>query len=433
MSNTSSDVIPQWGTYMREIYLNGKGPEPLGTVVFEEIEKKAIEKLKDLPGAFLYSGGSAGTWSTYTGNTIALNKFRIIPRMLVPCNNRDLRVTLFGVTYPSPLILGPVGVQGTFTAEGEYAPAKAAAKLGVPFVMSSASTRSIEQVAQASGNGPRWYQLYWPRHEEVTFSLLKRAKENGFTGLVVTLDTMSLGWRPHDLERSYLPFGHGVGTQVGSSDPVFMARLGRKPIADEIPEFPYDAVTKQKLLVDGDPTAKDAAQLGYAWLAEANFGFYRSWEDVKPLRDNWEGPLILKGIQHVEDAEKAIDIGVDGIVVSNHGGRQLDGAIPSIYALESIMKSEKVRAAQKSGKFTIMFDSGIRTGSDIIKAMALGAQAVLLGRPWVYGAAIAGQEGVEQVIKIILADLDISLAQAGLKGVADVLGRADQILTKVDF
>ncbi|KAF9068602.1 oxidoreductase [Rhodocollybia butyracea] len=426
-----SDDIPQWGVYMREIYLSAKGPQPLGTVVFEEIEKKAIEKLKGSPGAFLYSGGSAGTWSTYTGNTAGLNKFRIIPRMLVPCNNRDLRVTLFGVTYPSPVLLAPVGVQGIFTDEGEFAPARAASKFGIPFIMSSASTRSIEQVAQASGNGPRWYQLYWPRNEDVTMSLLKRAKDNGFTGLVVTLDTMSLGWRPHDLERSYLPFGHGVGTQVGSSDPAFMARLGRKPTAD-IPEFPYDAVAKQNLLEDGDAAAKEAQELGYGWLKEAAFGFYRSWEDVKPLRDNWEGPLLLKGIQAVEDAERAIDIGVDGIVVSNHGGRQLDGAIPSIYALENIMKSEKVKAAQKSGKFTVLFDSGIRTGSDIIKALALGAQAVLLGRPWVYGAAVAGQAGVEQVIKIVLADLDISMAQAGLKNIADVQGKVE-ILTKVDF
>jgi len=211
-----------------------------------------------------------------------------------------------------------------------------------------------------------------------------------------------------------------------------MAKLGRKPV-DDIPEFPYDSLAKQKLLAEGDSGARDAAHIGYEWLKEANFGFYRSWEDVKPLRDFWEGPLLLKGIQHVEDAEKAIDIGVDGIVVSNHGGRQLDGAIPSIYALESIMKSEKVKAAQKSGKFTVLFDSGIRTGSDIIKAMALGAQAVLIGRPYVYGATIAGQAGVEQIIRIILADLDISLAQAGLKGVADAHGRADQILTKVDF
>ncbi|KIK69870.1 hypothetical protein GYMLUDRAFT_255101 [Collybiopsis luxurians FD-317 M1] len=429
---SGNSEIPQWGVYMREIYLSGKGPQPLGTVVFEEIEKKAIEKLKHSPGAFLYSGGSAGTWSTYTGNTIALNKFRIIPRMLVPCNNRDLRVTLFGVTYPSPVLLGPVGVQGIFTEEGEFAPARAAAKLGIPFIMSSAATRSIEQVAQASGNGPRWYQLYWPSHLDVTLSLLKRAKENGYTALVLTLDTMFMGWRPHDLETSYLPFGHGFGTQVGSSDPVFMARLGRKPI-DDIPEYPYDAAAKQKLLLEGDEKAKENAQLGYGWLQEAAFGDYRSWEDVKPVRDNWEGPLILKGIQHVEDAEKAIDVGADGIVVSNHGGRQLDGAIPSIYALEKIMKSEKVKAAQKSGKFTVLFDSGIRTGPDIIKAMALGAQAVLLGRPWVYAAAVAGQEGIEQVIKIINADLDNSLAQAGLRGVADVLGRADQILTKVDF
>ncbi|KAJ7465015.1 FMN-dependent dehydrogenase [Mycena latifolia] len=240
--------------------------------------------------------------------------------------------------------------------------------------MSIASSRTIEDVAEANGDGHRWYQLYWPATNEVTLSILSRAKASGFTALVATLDTMLLGWRPHDLTTSYIPFGHGVGVQVGTSDPVFMKRLGREPIL----------------------------------LKEYNSGLFRSWEDLKFLRDNWDGPLVLKGIQSVKDAEKCLEYGVDGFIVSNHVLKST-GAIPSLYALARIMRSPAVKAAQASGKLTVLFDSGIRTGPDIIKALALGAQAVLLGLPWLYGGIVAGQEGIEQVLRHAMADLDVTL------------------------
>ncbi|KAH0586055.1 hypothetical protein H2248_007329 [Termitomyces sp. 'cryptogamus'] len=298
--------------------------------------------------------------------------------------------------------------------------------------MSTASSRSIEEVAAANGNGHRWYQLYWPRTNDVTLSILKRVKENGFTALVVTLDTMTIGWRPHDLERAYMPFGHGVGIQVGRSDPVFMARYGREPV-HERPDFPYDSEEKDRLFLAGDEKTREAVFFGTEWLKECNSGLYRDWEDLKFLRENWQGPLVLKGIQNVLDAEKALEYGVDGIVVSNHGGRQVDGAIPSIYALENIMKSAKVKGAQASGKLTVLFDSGIRTGPDILKALALGAQAVLLGRPWVYGLIVGGEAGVEQVIRHTLGDLDTTLGLAGCKSLNDVQGKGDAVITKLDF
>ncbi|KAG6889635.1 hypothetical protein C0992_004526 [Termitomyces sp. T32_za158] len=243
---------------------------------------------------------------------------------------------------------------------------------------------------------------------------------------------MTIGWRPHDLKRAYIPFGHGVGIQVGRSDPVFMARYGREPV-HERPDFPYDSEEKDRLFLAGDEKTREAVFFGNEWLKECNSGLYRDWEDLKFLRKNWQGPLVLKGIQSVLDAEKALEYGVDGIIISNHGGRQVDGAIPSVYALENIMKSVKVQEAQASGKLTVLFDSGIRTGPDIFKALALGAQAVLLGRPWVYGLILGGETGVEQVIRHTLADLDTTLGLAGYKSLGDVQGKRDKAITKLDF
>lgn len=210
-------------------------------------------------------------------------------------------------------------MQGIFCEEAELAPARAGKALGVPFIMSTASTYSIEDVAEANGDGHRWYQLYWPATKEVLLSLLGRAKASGFTALVVTLDTMALGWRPHDLETSYIPFGHGFGCQVGTSDPVFMKRLGREPIVDRRHKFPYHAATTDQLIVAGDKEARDAAYLGIEWLKECNSGLFHSWEDLRFIREHWDGKLVLKGIQSVQDAEKSLDYGVDGLIVSNHG------------------------------------------------------------------------------------------------------------------
>jgi len=417
---------------MFQIYSSRKGPQPLGTVDFNEIEEKARQILKDNRGAFLYINGSAGSGSTYRANLRAFEKFGIIPRMLVKATERNLETTIFGVKHPSPIFIAPIGVQGIFHKEAELAPATAGKNLKIPFILSTASSRSIEEVAQANGDGHRWYQLYWPRNNDVTISLLKRAKASGFSALVVTLDTMSLGWRPHDLETAYIPFLHGVGIQIGKSDPVFMGRYDKQPV-HERPEFPYDPAKTDRLFEEGDEKTRENIFLGMEWLKEANSGVFRDWEDLKFLQANWDGPIVLKGIQSVHDAERAVSSGVNGIIVSNHGGRQIDGAIPSLYALETIMKSSKVREAQESGKLTVLFDSGIRTGSDIIKAMALGAQAVLLGRPWVYGAIIGNQAGVEQVLTHTLADLHTTLGLAGYTSLSEIQGKGDAVITKLDF
>jgi len=416
---------------MLDLYRSRQAPQPLGTVIFEEIEAKAKETLKRYGGAFMYASGSAGTGSTYQANRQAFEKYGIIPRMLVNATTRSLETKIFGVTHSSPVFIAPIGVQAIFHPEAELNPAKAAKALGVPFILSTAASRTIEEVAEANGDGYRWFQLYWPRTNDVTLSLLKRAKENNYKALVVTLDTMSLGWRPHDLETAYIPFVHGWGTQVGKSDPVFMARYGKQHVTDERPDFPYIPTSVEKAILDGDQKYREAAFFGMEWLKEANSGLYRDWDDLKFLRDNWEGPLLLKGIQSVHDAEKALEYGVDGIIVSNHGGRQVDGAIPSLLALEMIMKSPKIKAAQQSEKLSILFDSGIRTGSDIIKALALGAQAVLLGRPWLYGSIVGGQAGVEQVLRHTLADLDNTLGLAGFTSLSEIQGKGEEVIVKL--
>jgi lactate 2-monooxygenase len=263
--------------------------------------------------------------------------------------------------------------------------------------------------------------------EDITASLLSRAKENGFKVLVVTLDTFTLAWRPTDLDTAYLPFIWGDGCQIGHSDPVFKQRYEEAQKGDtrtqtqKISELwatmrrPGSIFGAVKVLAN-----LSLLQRSRAWLDVMNSGTYREWQHLEILRKLWDGPIVLKGIQTVEDAHKAIDYGMDGIIVSNHGGRQVDGAIASLDALADIGTDQRV----KSSNLTVLFDSGIRTGSDVLKALALGAKAVLIGRPFMYGLAIGGQEGVEHVLKCLLADTDNMLANMGKRSVRD-LSRSD--------
>jgi isopentenyl diphosphate isomerase/L-lactate dehydrogenase-like FMN-dependent dehydrogenase len=418
-----------WSSFLSQIYLTDRRPVN-SSYDYRAIEEKAREVTKDNHAAYMYTFGSAGTSSTYRNNLEALEQWRIVPRMLRNATDRNLETTLFGVKLPSPVILAPVGVQGILHKDGELATARAAGKVGVPMVMSTASTRSIEAVAKANGDGHRWYQLYWPRNNEVTLSLLRRAKAAGFTALVLTLDTFLIGWRPHDLETAYLPFIAGVGAQVGTSDPVFMQRMGVPVRPDESIPFPLDLDAFRKRLAAGDEDALLKLKLGSGWLQEANSGRFRTWEDLAFLRESWDGPIVLKGVQTVEDAHSAMDARMDGIVVSNHGGRQVDGAISSFSALEKITASSRVLRAQKEGKFTVLFDSGIRQGSDVIKAIAMGAQGVLVGRPFMYGLAIGGEEGVEEVLRALLADTEVTLGLSGYKSIEEIWAKRGAVLER---
>jgi lactate 2-monooxygenase len=372
--------------YANEIYLQGLGDVlPAFTTDTSRLEESARSVME--PGPFWYVAGGAGSGATVRANRDAFDRWRLVPRMLRDATNRSLATTVLGTSMPAPVLLGPVGVQSIIHPEGELATARAAAEVGLPMVMSTASSYSIEDVAESSGDGARWFQLYWPNDPDVCASFLRRAEAAGFTTLVVTLDTWLLGWRPRDLDQSYLPFIRGTGLAVYFSDPVFRAGLDKAPEDDLM-----------------------AALL--RWLPMFA-GTDKSWDDLPFLREHWSGPIVLKGIQHVNDARRAADAGMDGIIVSNHGGRQVDGAIASLDALPAIAEAVGER-------LTVLFDSGVRTGSDVLKALALGADAVLIGRPYAYGLAHGGQDGVRHVLRSLLADLDLAMALSGHRSVGEL-------------
>lgn len=414
-----------YANFQREIYQGLR--KPAFSTKFTEWEASAR---RNVPFSnFNYVSCSAGSGSTCTANTTAFDRYRLRPKMLVNATRRNMGVELFGVKYRSPLIAAPIGVQNILHADGEEATARACREVGVPMILSSAATRTIEQVAEASGDGDRWFQLYWPKpqNEEVTVSLLNRAKQNGYKVLVVTLDTFSLGWRPADLDESYLPFIFGEGCQIGLSDPAFNKRFEELEAQDTRTGGEKLAEVRELLWRPGSISGAikllsniTVLKKSKIWLDIMNSGTYREWKHLETLKKLWDGPIVLKGIQTVEDAHRAIEYGMDGIVVSNHGGRQLDGAIASLDALEEIAADKRV----KESGLTILFDSGIRTGSDVLKALALGAKAVLLGRPYVYGLAMGGQQGVEHVLKCMLADTDLMLGNMGKTGVEE-LSRED--------
>jgi isopentenyl diphosphate isomerase/L-lactate dehydrogenase-like FMN-dependent dehydrogenase len=345
--------------------------------------------------------------------------------MLVNATRRDVSVELFGTVYPSPFLAAPVGVQSLMHTDAEEATAKACAKVGVPMILSTAATRTIEEVATANGDGHRWFQLYWPKpqNEEITASLLNRAKAAGFKVLVVTLDTFSLGWRPPDLDQAFLPFIWGTGCQIGFSDPAFNELYNwsreedTRSAAEKLAEL-WTYMRRPGSMYGAAKVLSHVATLpkAKAWLDVMNSGTYREWAHLATLKKLWAGPIVLKGILSVQDAQLAIDHGMDGIIVSNHGGRQQDGAIAALDALAEITADEKV---QNSG-LTMLFDSGIRTGADALKALALGAKAVCIGRPYMYGLAFGGQSGVEHVFQCLLADLDNTLGLIGKKSVREL-------------
>ena len=375
-----SDPETPFGNYQFEIYLEGlSGRLPELPFTYDELERAAREVLD--PGAFGYVAGGAGSEDTVHANREAFRRWRIVPRMLRDVGRRHLATTVLGTEMPAPLMLAPVGVQSIVHPDAEVAVARAAAALGVPIVLSTASSKTLEEVAAAGGDAPRWYQLYWPRDPDFTVSLLRRAEQAGYRAVVVTLDTPMLGWRPRDLRLAYLPFLRGEGMANYLFDPVFRAALPRPPEEDLMSALLHWAA------VFADPTL--------------------TWERITFLRDNTRLPLLLKGILHPDDARRAAAAGVDGIIVSNHGGRQVDGAVGALDALPAVVEAV-------GGAMPVLFDSGIRTGSDIVKALALGARAVLIGRPYMWGLGLGGERGVTAVLRAFLADFDLAMALSGL-------------------
>jgi lactate 2-monooxygenase len=379
---TPVSPIPSGMQRQQQIYTFGlQGGSLSIPISLSLLEQKAREILP--PPAYDYVAGGASGEDTVRANREAFYRWRIVPRMLRDVARRDLSVELFGSGLPAPVILGPVGVQGILHAKGEAASARAAASLGLPFALSTASSRTIEEVAQAAdraGNSLRWFQLYWGKNPDLTASMLQRAERAGYQALVVTLDTSMLAWRERDLQHAYLPFILGQGLANYFSDPVFRALLTQPP--------------------EQNPTA--AIQLWSSLFSNTAL----TWKDIPFLRKHTSVPIILKGILHPRDAAHAVDAGVDGLIVSNHGGRQVDGAIATLDALPAIVR-------EVNGRIPVLFDGGIRRGADVFKALALGARAVLLGRLYTWGLAVAGEQGVRDVVLNLLADFDLTLALSG--------------------
>jgi lactate 2-monooxygenase len=379
-----SDVAPvPFGNYQYEIYLQGlAGQLPDLPIAWDALERAAAEKLDD--GARGYVFGGAGSEDTQRENLEALRRWRIVPRMLRDVAVRDLRTTVLGTAMPAPLLLSPVGVQSIIHPDGELAVARAAGELGVPLVASTASSFTLEEIAEAgeaAGAGsPRWFQLYWPKSDDLAASFVARAEAAGYAAIVVTLDTPLLAWRPRDLQGAYLPFLKSIGIANYLADPVFRDMLEKSPEDD-----PQGAVG-QFVGQFSNPAA--------------------TWEGIDMLRSLTKLPLVLKGINHPDDARQARERGVDGVLVSNHGGRQVDGALAAVDALPGVVEAV-------GDDLTVLFDSGVRGGADVVKAMALGADAALVGRPYLWGLALGGAHGVRAVLRALLGELDLTLALSG--------------------
>jgi lactate 2-monooxygenase len=383
-------ALPDYASFQYGIYAGGLLEQRPGLPISAaQLQERARETMS--AEAYGYVAGGAGSERTMQANLDAFERWRIVPRMLRDVSQRDLATSVLATAMPAPLMLAPVGVQSIVHPDAELAAARAAASLGLPFVLSTAASHSIEQVADAMGGSSRWYQLYWPRDRDLASSFVERAERAGYGAVVLTLDTWFLGWRPRDLANAYLPFLKGEGVANYFSDPVFRAALDKPPEEDPGPAIGHWAYQF------ANPTV--------------------TWADIEWLRGQTRLPIVLKGIVHAEDARRAVDAGVDGVLVSNHGGRQVDGSIGALDALPSI------RAAVPGG-LALLFDSGVRSGADVFKALALGADAVCIGRPYVWGLALDGQAGVEHVLRCLLAELDLTLALSGYTTLAQVTGEA---------
>ena len=350
---------------------------PEHPVALPELAALAREQLQAEAADYVF--GASGAEETMRANEEAFARWRIVPRMLRDVAARDLSVSVLGTELPAPLGLAPTGMQTVVHPEGELATARAAAAVGLPLAVSTLSDNTLERVA-AAADGPKWFQLYWPVNRELAASLLARAEAAGYRALIVTLDTFLPGWKPRDLTRAWQPFLKGIGIANYTSDPVFRALLDRPPEEDPM------AAIGQFVTQFSNPRL--------------------TWEDLEFLRSRTTLPIALKGILHPDDARLALDHGVDAVVVSNHGGRQVDGAIASLEALPAIVDAV-------AGELQVLLDSGVRSGADIVKALALGADAVLLGRPYLWGLAAGGEAGVLAVLRGMLAELDLTIALSG--------------------
>lgn len=378
--------MAHYGDYQNEIYGAGlRGIVPKLPVDHATLCARASAAMP--PHVLNYVQGGCGDEFTQEENARAFNRWGMVPRMMVDCTTRDLSVELFGLALPTPVFMSPIGVTGIVTQDGhgDLAAARASAMTGVPLCASTLSNDPLETVIGVCGDTPAFFQLYTPKNQELAESLVRRAEAAGYKALVVTLDTWVTGWRPRDLNTANFPQLRGAVLTNYTSDPVFRKLLGKPP--------------------EQDPAA---AVMLWAGL----FGKVLTWDDMAWLRSITELPLVLKGICHPDDARRAIDLGADAVYCSNHGGRQANGGLAAIDMLPDVVAA--------AGDLPVLFDSGVRSGSDVVKALALGARAVGIGRPYTYGLALGGAEGAAHVLKCILAEADLLMAVNGYPTIADV-------------
>ena len=375
--------------------------------------------------AWAYIGGGAGEGRTMAANRAALDRWAIVPRILRDVSQRNLEVELFGRRIPAPVLFAPVGAGSLAAPDADALIGRAAAELGVPYILSNQASVSMEDVAAAmddtSAGAPRWFQLYWSTDDDLVDSLLERAAAIRAEAVVVTLDTTMLGWRPQDLNLGSLPFAQGEGIAQYTSDRRFVDIVAERlrGAADERPEISLGAIATLFSITRNapgrflqnlrSPQPRAAVQTFLDIYSRPSL----NWNDLAGLRARTALPIVLKGVLHPDDARRAVDAGVDGIIVSNHGGRQVDGAISTIDALDAI-------APVVDGRIKVLIDSGIYTGSDVFKALALGADAACIGRPHMYGLALAGADGARDAVADIIAELDLTLGLSGHTDVADL-------------
>lgn len=382
------------------------------------LEQKAKEKLS--LAAWAYISGGAGLESTLSANRSDFDRWRIVPRMLRNVEIRDLSTNFFGKTIPAPFFLAPVGVLEMAHREADEAVAAGAAERGIPYIFSNQASVPMERCAAAMGDSPRLFQLYWSRSNDLVISFLQRAEASGCSALVVTLDTAMLGWRTRDLDLGSLPFMKGMGIAQYTSDPVFQRLVDAHEEGAAVrPKVTFSAINTLFAAARHYPGGfLENIRSGRAIKAVRTFTSIYSrpnitWADLPFLREHTRLPIILKGIMHPDDARKALDYGVDGIYVSNHGGRQVDGSASTIAALPSIAEAVRERAP-------ILFDSGVRGGADAFKALALGATAVGIGRPYCYALTIAGRAGVSELLDNWMADFELTMGLSGCKNLEEV-------------
>jgi lactate 2-monooxygenase len=403
-----------------EVYVGGaRGEYPRVAVSFERLERAARKAMT--PEGYAYVAGGAGTEETIRENRAAFERWRIVPRMLRDVSVRDTAVDVLGTPMASPFFLCPIGVLEMAHRDSDLAVARAAAAEGIPFVFSNQASRPMEETAAVMGDAPRWFQLYWSTSDELVASLVSRAERCGCSAIVLTLDTTMLGWRVRDLDLAYLPFLRGKGIAQYTSDPVFLEALRETLKQDPPPggRISLAAIATLWEMAGAYPGSRlDGLRSGLARAAVRRFveTYSRpslSWDDLGFLREQTRLPIVLKGILHPADALAAAEHGMDGILVSNHGGRQVDGAIGTVDALPGIVEAV-------AGRVPVLLDSGIRSGADVLRALALGASAVGLGRPYVWGLAAGGEQGVREVIRNLRADFDLTMGLAGCASIGEI-------------